>query len=330
MAIISQLFVYPVKSCAGLTLTEAVAGHAGLETPAGQAQSVADREWMIVTAAGDFLTQREHPRMALIVPSVEPGARTGAGTDRNSCAESDAESDAESGTESGAASGAASGALRLRAPGMPDLLIPLGGFALRAPSLPVRVWDHHCAAFDEGDAAREWLSDFLHTSARLARFDPAHARWSNQGQTGTIKALNRFSDGYPLLLLSEASLTQLNERLQEAGREPLPVNRFRPNIVIKGVEAHDEDHLAALRSRPEDAPAEGAPEIELRPVKPCPRCPVPSVDQATGMRGANPLDILAHYRGSADGIVFGQNVIVASGFGALLRTGQRLDEEWNF
>ena len=305
MALISELTIYPVKSCAGLALTEAVLGRAGLETPAGAAQpthAVADREWMIVTAAGDFLTQREHPRMALIVPSVE----------------------------SGPASNPESGSLRLHAPGMPDLAIPLGGFALRAPGLQVRVWDHHCAAFDEGDAAHEWLSDYLHTSARLARFDPAHARWSNQGQTGAIQALNRFSDGYPLLMLSEASLTQLNERLQEAGREPLPMNRFRPNIVIKGVETHDEDRFSALRGRPEDDAAGGAPAIELRPVKPCPRCPVPSIDQATGMRGPDPLDILAQYRGSADGIVFGQNVIVASGFGAVLRTGQRLEEEWNF
>ena len=305
MAFISQLTIYPVKSCAGLTLGEAVMGRAGLETPGGK-HTVADREWMIVTAAGDFLTQREHPRMALIVP----------------CVEGDPESAAESVPQSAA--------LRLRAPGMPDLAIPLGDFALRAPGLQVRVWDHHCAAFDEGDAAREWLSDYLRTSARLARFDPAHARWSNQGQTGTIKALNRFSDGYPLLMISEASLAQLNERLQETGREPLPMNRFRPNIVVKGVEAHDEDRFAALRSRPEDDAAAGAPRIELRPVKPCPRCPVPSVDQATGMRGADPLDILAQYRGSADGIVFGQNVIVASGFGALLRAGQRLEEEWNF
>ena len=309
MAFISQLTIYPVKSCAGLTLGQAVIGRAGLETPGGAAHgtgSVADREWMIVTAAGDFLTQREHPRMALIVPGVA------------------------SGTDSGAKSGPDPGTLRLRAPGMPDLAIPLGDFALRAPGLQVRVWDHHCAAFDEGDAAREWLSDYLHTSARLARFDPAHPRWSNPHQTGAIRALNRFSDGYPLLMLSEASLTRLNERLQEAGREPLPMDRFRPNIVIKGVEAHDEDHFAALRCASDNDLAAGTPRIELRPVKPCPRCPVPSIDQATGVRGADPLDILAQYRGSADGIVFGQNVIVATGFGARLRTGQRLEEEWNF
>lgn len=311
MAIISQLTIYPVKSCAGLALTEAVIGLAGLETPHGPddaAHSVADREWMIVSAAGDFLTQRQHPRMALMVPSVEAGA------------------------------------LRLAAPGMSDLTISLGDFALRAPGLRVRVWDHECAAFDQGDAAREWLSDYLHTPARLARFDPAHARVSHQERTGAVRALNRFSDGYPLLIISEASLLQLNERLQEAGREPLPMNRFRPNIVIKDVEAHDEDRCAALRTQPDAAARDSADAVagtetavptttvavELRPVKPCPRCPVPSIDQATGTRGPDPLDILAQYRRSAGGIVFGQNAVVVSGFGALLRTGQRLEEEWNF
>ena len=311
MAIISQLTIYPVKSCAGLTLTEAVIGLAGLETPHRQsdgAQSVADREWMIVTAAGDFLTQREHPRMALIVPSV------------------------------------VSGALRLAAPGMPDLAIPLSDFALRTSGSRVRIWDDNCAAFDEGDVAREWLSDYLHTPARLARFDPVHERWSSQERTGAVRALNRFSDGYPLLIISEASLRQLNERFQQAGREPLPMNRFRPNIVIKGVEAHDEDRFAALRILTDSTVRDGTnaaagtnlakPKatvaVELRPVKACPRCPIPSIDQAAGTRGPDPLDILAQYRGSADGILFGQNAIVVSGFGALLQTGQRLQEEWNF
>ena len=304
MAIISQLTIYPVKSCAGLALTETVIGVAGLETPhrpSDGAHGVADREWMIVTAAGHFLTQREHPRMALIVPSVEAGA------------------------------------LHLAAPGMPDLTISLGDVALRAPGMQVRVWDHACTAFDEGDAAREWLSDYLHTSARLARFDPGHTRLSNQHLTGAIKALTRFSDGYPLLILSEASLVQLNERLQQAGRETLPMNRFRPNLVITGVEAHDEDRFAALRTQPDaatDSTIASEPAatvaVELRPVKPCPRCPIPSIDQATGARGPDPLDILAQYRGSADGIVFGQNAVVVSGFGAMLRTGQPLEEEWKF
>ncbi len=283
MATISQLAVYPVKSCAGIGLGEAVIGRAGLETGA-----VGDREWMVVTPAGDFLTQRQHPRMAQIVPKIEAEA------------------------------------LRIGAPGMSDLLIPLDGFSLRAPNLDVRVWQHACAAFDEGLQAAQWFSDFLHTPARLARFDPAHARASDRGITGAMEALNRFSDGYPLLLVSEASLDGLNDRLVQAGRDPLLMNRFRPNIVIRDVDAHDEDRFAALRTTGD------SDQIELRPVKPCPRCPIPSVDQASGERGPDPLDILMQYRGSADGVLFGQNAIVVRGFGARLRVGQVIEEEWNF
>ena len=89
-----------------------------------------------------------------------------------------------------------------------------------------------------------------------------------------------------------------------------------------------EDRFAALRS----VAAEGDQEsgFELRLVKPCPRCPVPSINQTTGERGPDPLDILAQYRGTADGVLFGQNAIVVSGFGARLRVGQYIDEEWNF
>lgn len=279
MAVISGLTLYPVKSCAGLALDEALIGRAGLET-----QGVGDREWMVVTPAGDFLTQREYPRIACVTPRI------------------------------------AADALVLDAPGMPSLRIALGSFALRSPNLNVRVWNHACAAFDEGDLVAQWLSDYLGARARLARFDPGHVRASNRSKTGEIEALNRFSDGYPLLVISEASLAALNDRLQEAGREALPMNRFRPNIVIRGVEAHDEDRFAALRTG----------DAELRPVKPCPRCPIPSIDQHTGDRGDDPLDILARYRGGPDGVLFGQNAVVVRGFGSWLRVGQRLEEEWNF
>lgn len=283
MAVISRLAIYPVKSCAGLWLETAEVGRAGLES-----QGIGDREWMVVTEAGDFVTQRQHPRMARIVPRIEADA------------------------------------LVLNAPGMDDLVIALGDFSLRAANLNVQVWNHACAAFDEGAGAAQWLSTYLGTPARLARFDPAHVRTSNRSITGAIEALNRFSDGYPLLVISEASLDHLNDRLQQAGRDRLPMDRFRPNLVIKNVGAHDEDRFAALRT------TDDGTQVELRPVKPCPRCPIPSIDQATGERGPDPLDILMQYRGSAHGVLFGQNTVMAHGFGARLRVGQALEEEWNF
>lgn len=258
---------------------------ATLDAAGLEAHGAGDREWMVVDAGGTFLTQREAPRMALIAPALEAGA------------------------------------LVLRAPGMPDLGLPLELPFGRAPALGVRVWNHACRAFDEGDAVADWLSGFLGRKLRLARFDPAHRRLSNRERTGNVEAPNRFSDGYPLLVISEASLADLNDRLQESGREALPMDRFRPNIVISDVGPFDEDRFVALRLG----------EVMLKPVKPCPRCPMPSIDQATGTRGPDPLDILARYRDDARlGVVFGQNVIVVAGAGARLARGQVFETEWNF
>ena len=282
MATIAGLRLYPVKSCAGIALNEAVLGPAGLES-----NGVADREWMVVEAAsGQFLTQRQLPGMALIATAI------------------------------------AEGALLLTAPRMPALRVPLDAHTGKAPTLAVRVWDHACRAFDEGDEPARWLSDFLGGAVRLVRFDAGHQRLSNPEWTGTVEARNRFSDGFPLLMIAEASLADLNARLAKAGREPLPMNRFRPNLVLGDVGPYDEDRFESLTG-------DG---LRLRPVKPCPRCPIPSIDQATGVRGPDPLDILVQYRGDTrtGGVVFGQNVIVLEGFGRTLRVGQTLAGEWNF
>ena len=287
MARIASLHLYPIKSCGGWTLAEATLGRAGLESA-----GVGDREWMIVTPAGQFLTQREYPRMALIGCAVQNSPQSDDGRK----------------------------ALVGAAPGMPPLCVPLADFALRRADRHVTVWSDACDAFDEGDAAAEWLSDFLHATARLVRFDPAHRRLSNRQRTGEVEAQNRFSDGYPLLTLSTASLDKLNERLLEAGRAAIGMERFRPNIVIDDVGPHDEDRVTELR----------AAAYTVRAVKPCPRCPIPSIDQATGERGDNPLDILARYRGGPDGVLFGQNMITLSGFGSTISKGDRLEEEWSF
>ena len=282
MAIVTALNLFPVKSCRGIALDAARLGHAGLE-----ADGVGDREWMVVDAAtGVFLTQRQAPRMALIAPQIVAGRLT------------------------------------LCAPDMPKLALAEEGFPAGAPELEVTVWNHPCRAFDAGEPAAQWLSSFLGRALRLARFDPAHRRVSNRQWTGAFEALNRFSDGYPILMISEASLADLNERLASAGREALPMDRFRPNLVITGVSPYDEDHFESLHCE----------DVRLKPVKPCPRCPIPSIDQATGLIGDDPLDILARYRDDprSGGVVFGQNVIVLAGIGATLRVGQVLQEEWNF
>lgn len=236
-----------------------------------------DREWMVVEA-DRFVTQREQPRLALIEPRL------------------------------------AEGALQLSAPGMPVLQIDASSTA--AP-VEVTCWKDRCDAFDAGDTAAEWLSEFLGKAYRLVRFDPRRKRHSNPQWTGDVEALNRFSDGYPWLLLSNASVADLNRRLER----PLPMNRFRPNIVIDGVDAYAEDRILELVG-------DG---IRLRVVKPCTRCVITTTDQATAQRdGAEPLRTLRSYRFSAElkGVLFGQNLVLIEGAGRELRVGDALAVTW--
>ncbi len=263
---ITALNVYPVKSCRGIAVERA-----GL-TPTGFSH---DREWMIVTRDGRFVTQREQPRLALIHTSL------------------------------------AANHLTLTAPAMPALQIPMLG---TGSALMVSVWGDRCPAFDQGIEARRWLSSFLNDEYLLVRFDSTHKRASSNDWTGDVQALNQFSDGYPLLLLSQASLDDLNSRV---GRT-LPMNRFRPNIVVDGLPAYGEDRIFELIS--------GG--TRLRVVKPCTRCKITTTDQDTGeVDGAEPLQTLKGYRLSRElrGVIFGQNLIVIAGTGSELCRGQSFE-----
>lgn len=281
MAILTQLTIYPVKSCAGIDLQEAWLTPAGLST--GQ---VADREWMVVDAHGHFLTQREHPRMALIVPHL------------------------------------AAHAVLLSAPGQPPLALPYAR-AGDTGALRVTLWDDVLDAEDGGAAAAHWCSAFLGVACRLVRFGAAAVRLTGQRWTGGAGTPTRFADGYPLLLIGAASLDDINARLIEAGRAALPMNRFRPNLVVAGLASFEEDYLARLTI--------GAAAID--PVKPCPRCPMPSIDQATGAAGPDPLDVLQAWRRKAivdDAVCVGMNCIVSAGAGTRLAVGQAVDAQLAF
>lgn len=238
-----------------------------------------DRRWMIVDERMRFITQREQPRLALIKPSLFNGG------------------------------------LQLDAPNLPSLYIE--PVKPTATAMEVTVWRDQCNAFDEGDAAGEWLSHFLQKPVRLVCFDDSRPRASSRDWTGEVEALNRFSDGYPMLVISRASLADLNSRLAA----PLPMNRFRPNIVIDGVPAYGEDSVHEL--------ADGG--LRLRVVKPCTRCKITTTDQATGtVMGTEPLATLMKYRRSVElrGVMFGQNVISVAGVGSTLKVGQRLAVSW--
>ncbi|CAH0203834.1 hypothetical protein SRABI118_01808 [Massilia sp. Bi118] len=283
MPTLSQLLLYPIKSCAGMAVQEATLLESGLA-----AHGVHDREWMLVTESGQFLTQREYPRMALIRPRPDGGN------------------------------------LRVSGPNMGDLLLPLAWHE-EAPTRHVQIWDDSVSAADCGDVAAGWFTEALDARerVRLVRFRHDVVRPTSVKWTGGMPSQTRFADGYPLLLIGQSSLDDLNLRLRAAGRETLPMDRFRPNLVVAGLEAFEEDYTAFLST--------GA--AEIRPVKPCARCPIPAIDQATGVSGPDPLDILQTYRANPklDGAVcLGMNCIVSAGAGARLHVGQELAAELAF
>ena len=288
-AVISRLFVYPVKSCAAVEVQEALLTESGLEF---------DRAWMVVDERGEFLTQRELPRMALIKPQLKHYEMV------------------------------------LRAPGMLALHIKLN--EVEEP-VRVRVWDDEVKAYDMGAIAAQWFTDFLGTTARLVRFDPDEKRLSDSEWTGGIEAQNQFSDGYPLLVVSEASLGGLNDKLVSAGFDEVSILRFRPNIVIgddlafDAVAPHDEDRLDEVQISTE----QGA--VRLKPVKPCPRCPIPNVDPATAVVSPQVNDMLQTYRQNAKlngALTFGMNLIVLEGGNEgnehVLKVGQTVTAGYRF
>lgn len=219
-----------------------------------------DRRWMVVDAAtGCFLTQRQFGGMAQI------GARW---------------LDDET--------------LQLGAPGQRPLLVavPAADDALRG----VTVWRDSLQVPDAGEAAAQWLSAFLGRDCRLVHVPPQRAR---QVDTAYARAGDKvgFADGFPLLLIGQASLDDLSARV---GR-PLEMLRFRPNLVIEGADPYAEDGWGRLRIG----------EVEFERVKPCSRCAIPTLDPHSGERAndGEPLRTLATYRRDADGVYFGQNLI---------------------
>jgi uncharacterized protein len=151
------------------------------------------------------------------------------------------------------------------------------------------------------------------------RFDPEQRRVSDRRWTSAHEAQVAFADGFALLVTSTASLAELNRRLRQQGEAPVEMNRFRPNLVLDGIDAHDEDHVEQLQI---DTP-QGT--VQLKLVKPCARCTIPGVDPRTGVQGFEVIDALAGYRSDprVDGAVtFGMNAIVVSGVDHVLAVGQ--------
>jgi uncharacterized protein YcbX len=188
---------------------------------------------------------------------------------------------------------------------------------LKREARRVHIWGDDCAAFDCGDEVARWLSTWLARTLRLVRFDTRAARLSNAQWTGDVAAPNLFTDGYPILVANTASLADLNSRMNRA----LPMERFRPNIVIDGLPAYAEDQIDELRCG----------EVRLRLVKPCVRCSITTTDQQAGrVDGDEPLRTLKSYRHDRElkGVTFAQNAIIVGGVGAHLRVGDCYAVKW--
>jgi hypothetical protein len=221
-----------------------------------------DRRWMITDPDGMFYTQRELPRLALVQPTFTPEA------------------------------------LRLSAPDMPDLDVPLQ--RTTGVDRLVRVWDHTVTAWDEGEAASAWLTGFLNTPTRLVRMAPSFRRLIDP-KYAKRPAQTTFTDGYPVLLTAEESLADLNQHVLARGGDAVPMSRFRPNVVIAGDVAFAEDRWLSIYIGT----------VTLDVVKPCGRCKITSVDQTTGAisNAQEPLATLASYRRWDGKAVFAQNAI---------------------
>ena len=276
---IAQLWVYPIKSCGGIRVPQALLTPTGLEH---------DRAWMVVDLDGEFLSQRELPHMALIQPQLieNPDPHASEKT-----------------------------LLELTHPSWPLLQIPSPASVLLTK---VRVWDDIVWAHDQGDEAADWLSQALGQPVRLVRQATSQAqtqrqvqdRWSQGAKVGAL-----FADAYPLLVTTLQTQHTLQSALQDHSLDA-NLQRFRANIVLDGLEAHEEDHVSRLA-------LEGPISIQL--AKPCVRCAIPNVNPQTARVDSRISQTLSTYRQDArmDGaITFGMNAYVQSGLGLFIQEGQ--------
>jgi uncharacterized protein len=264
MPTLTSLTLYPLKSCAGLSVTQAALEPLGLEH---------DRRWMAVGPDGQFMTGRE--LSALLRIQARPLA----------------------------------GGLVLEAPGMPRLQVPAP--PADAPRLDVTVWDSTCSAALVDPQADAWLTHYLGQPARLVHVDARTDRPVSPQYAGREDRVG-FADGYPVLVVSQGSLDELNRRLDV----PVPMARFRPNLVVDGCPPFAEDGWRRIRLG----------DVELEIVKPCSRCVLINTepDSAQPDPRQEPLRTLSTYRrsGAQGPVFFGQNAVVRRP--GVLRVGEAL------
>jgi hypothetical protein len=261
---VTEINIYPIKSTRRIAVRESEVLPRGLPW---------DRRWMLVDAAGSFITARQHPTLARVQTDIKHDV------------------------------------LQVSVEGRNTLQLPL-----QPPDTQiacVTVWQDVCDAVLAGAQADAWFSAYLGLPCRLVQMTDELIRAVNPdyGQAGDEVS---FADGFPLLLISEASLNDLNSRLQT----PVSMRRFRPNLVVDGQGAYEEDRWRRIR----------VGDVEFEGVKNCSRCVVTTIDPDTGVKDPHkePLRTLATYRRQAQaGVYFGQNLIPRSG--GVIHVGDRVE-----
>jgi hypothetical protein len=268
MPTLQQLWIYPIKSLSGISLTEAKLTRRGLAH---------DRRWMLIDASGQFLTQRESPEMALLNQSLE----------------------AEN--------------LLVQHRQKPELgLLKLSLQPKPGDLIEVVVWNDACLAHFVDSAADEWFSRALGFPCRLLYMPESSQRTVDQ-KYAQENDITSFSDGFPYLLANLNSLADLNERLEQ----PVGIERFRPNLIVDGMEPWSEDKIKSFKLG----------EAHFHSTKPCARCQVITIDPQTAKVGKEPLKTLATFHAWNNKVFFGLNAcwdFEKDGSTPILRVGDEL------
>ncbi len=252
---------------------KAARGHSLSEAVVQNEGLADDRRWVLVNRHGKFVSQRSLPRLARLGCSPQQDGSLILDWDGRQC----------------------------------ELRSASGG------EREVEVWKDRVLARDWGEEAHRFLSDLAQEEIWLCEALTDHARRVSHTYTAGTDVPYYFADGFPFLVIAEESLHLLNQKLAEQNHAPLAMDRFRPNIVIEGWQAHAEDTIQTIRI---------GSSVELRLAKPCSRCTVTTVDQESGEMGKEPLRTLASYRRDPEGgIFFGQNAYLLKGKGEFLRVG---------
>ena len=288
--VIRGLYVYPIKSCAGIALDQASISAAGVKW---------DRQFILVDAAGNMMTQRTVPRMVLVQPTLQPELEQ----------------------------------MVVNAPGVPALTLSLADASPQEAPVSVRVWSSSPLGAAVSEEADRWFSTVLGQPCRLLRLHARSQRrvtpefpdsWQARHQDWRpLSAQDQtfgFADGFPFLITNTASLDALNQQLAAKDVAPVGMIRFRPNIVLEGLPEYDEDYIFGLR----------AGQLHFALVKPCPRCPIPNVDPATAAVADEPGITLMQTRSADLGVLFGVNAVLTDKVSDVLHIGQQVEAEYDF